>query len=98
MIIDHKEYQTWINDQLDIRHDRFVSKKLNRKHPRLEKQRDFRKSRSPLSSGHFFNKENKWVKKAWSKKTRMMLKENLHNESYYNVYPKDYKTYGWMTW
>jgi len=98
LIVDREEHKKWLLREQEKVHKRYVCYKLNRKNPRSEKVRDFRKSRSPLNTGNFAKKESPWAKKAWKNKVRMKLKENLLNESYYNVYSRDYKSYGWITW
>lgn len=97
-VVDKVAYEEWLVSEQDKIYARFVQKKSIGKCPRVEKMRDFRKSRSPINTGYWYAKESKWVKKAWSKKTRMKLKKELFNEAYYNVYAKDYKTYGYITW
>ncbi len=98
VIYDYEEYAEWEETQRVNNITRYTAEKLNRKHPRTEKLRDFRKSKSPMNTGNWYNKESTWVKKAWEKKTRMKLKQNIYEEAYYNVYARDYKTYGWITW
>lgn len=98
MDINQEEYRKWLVSERNKVHARYTREKTTGKCPRIEKLRDFRKSRSPLNTGYWYKKESKWVKKTWNKKTRMKLNQQLYNEAYYSVYAKDYKTYGWMTW
>ena len=96
MINDEKEYLNWLESEQDKVHERYVAKKLDRKSPRLEKHRDVRKSRPHMR--YSFSKEDPVTRRLYQRKVRRILNRKIHDEGYYHVYAKDYKTYGWMTW
>ena len=67
------------------------------KYPRKEKNKDWRKKSKPRCK-KFWKKENSYATKKVQKRFKMKMKENLYNESYYYPIPKDYHTYGWISW
>lgn len=46
----------------------------------------------------WWTKECKKARKLYQRSFRRKMNENIHNEAYYHIRPRDYKTYGWLTW
>lgn len=64
-------------------------------HPRVEALRDYRHHRP---GGHWYSKETVWVRGMTQRVFRRKMKRELENEAYYRIRPRDYKTYGYLTW
>lgn len=45
-----------------------------------------------------WNKECKKARKLYQRSFRRKMLQNVCQEAYYHIRPRDYKTYGWLTW
>lgn len=57
-----------------------------------------RRKGDKFTTGHFAHKENYNETRQEKRRFRGRMKQNLLNEEYYNLRPRDYHTYGWNTW
>lgn len=93
--LDEPELQKWEEEQSQRAMKRAFAPKQHRKHPRVEALRDYRHHRP---GGHWYEKEDKSIRKMTVRTFRRKLRSELWNEVYYHTRPRNYKTYGWLTW
>ena len=95
MELDIFELQAWEDRQRKKDLERTFPTPQKKKHPREEALRDHRHHRP---GGHWYCKETAFVRKMTQRVFRRKMKRELWNEIYYRTRPRDYKTYGYLTW
>lgn len=95
MELDHAERKEWEEEQREKETARMSPPKRHREHPRIKVLLDYR-HRCP--GGHWYSKECKPIRKLTQRTFRRKMQRELWNEAYYHIRPRDYKTYGWLTW